>query len=45
MNKMIKILLSVLMVSLSVLIVPLEEQGDDVEMEFVTVQTLTIETI
>ena len=33
-----------MMVSLSALIVPLEKQGEDVETEFITLQTLTIET-
>lgn len=44
MNKIIKILLSVMIVSLSALFVPLGGQGEDVETEFVSVQTLAIET-
>lgn len=44
MNKMVKILLSAMIVSFSALFVPLGGHGDDVETEFVTVQTLTIET-
>lgn len=44
MNKMIKILLSAMIVSLSALIVQLGRHGVDVETAFVTVQTLTIAT-
>lgn len=45
MNKMVKILLSVMMVSLSVLIVPSERQGGDMEVECVSAQPIKIETI
>lgn len=45
MNKIIKIMLSVLMVSLSALVFTTERQGEDMETESVTAQPIAIETI